>query len=164
MILLYYKITIQNCEVFKDFQMDMNRAFFLRKEDRKPKWIKINARGKALGRIATQVADILRGKDKPSYTPHTDGGDYVVIVNVQDMLLTGNKRQTKIYQTYSGWIGNRKEITLERMMQKDPTKVMELAIKRMLPKSKMGDAVMKKLRLYSGEEHPHKAQVTAKAA
>lgn len=142
--------------------MDMNRAFFLRKEDRDPQWIKIDARGLVLGRLATRVADILRGKNKPYYTPHTDTGDYVVITNAQDIMLTGNKRESTVYEFYSGWIGNRKEVTLGRMMEKDPTKVIELAVKRMLPKSKMGRAQLKKLRIYTGDAHPHKAQVQEK--
>lgn len=142
--------------------MSMNKAFFLRNEDKKPQWIKIDARDQVLGRLATRVADILRGKTKAYYTPHTDSGDYVVITNAQDIKLTGNKRDTVVYEFYSGWIGNRKEVTLERMMQKDPTKVIELAIKRMLPKSKLGRAQIKKLRIYSGDEHPHKAQISEK--
>jgi large subunit ribosomal protein L13 len=143
--------------------MDMNRAFFLKNEDKKPQWIMIDAQGIALGRLATKVADILRGKNKPFYTPHTDSGDYVVIVNAQDVLLTGNKRETKTYVTYSGWIGGQKEKTLDAMMKQDPTQVIELAVKRMLPKSKMGAAQLKKLRIYAGAEHPHQAQI-AKAA
>lgn len=164
-ILHYYNNTIQICEIrlqLQGIQMSMNRAFFLRKEDRKPQWIKIDATGLVLGRLATRVADILRGKNKPFYTPHTDGGDYVVITNAQDIKLTGNKRQSEVYEFYSGWIGNRKEVTLGDMMKKDPTRVIELAVKRMLPKSKMGRGVIKKLKIYSGAEHPHKAQVTEK--
>lgn len=138
----------------------MNRAFFLKKEARQPKWIKIDARGKVLGRLATEIADILRGKHKPQYTPHTDAGDYVVVINAQDIVLTGNKWQDKQYEHYTGWIGNLKVIPAYQMKQKHPTHIIELAVKRMLPKSIMGRAMFKKLRVYVGENHPHHAQVS----
>jgi large subunit ribosomal protein L13 len=146
--------------------LDMNKAFFLKKENRKPRWKVIDARGKVLGRLATQVADMLRGKHVPSYTPHTDGGDYVVIINAQDVVLTGNKLETKKYATYSGWIGGYKEKTAVEIQAKNPALIIELAVKRMLPKTKMGRTVIKKLKVYAGAEHPHQAQIAtaAKAA
>lgn len=139
--------------------MDMNKAYFRRKEDREPRWIEIDATGKILGRLATEVADMLRGKHTPSYTPHTDGGDYVVIINADKIVLSGNKLDTKIYDSYTGWIGSYTTITARDMMKKDSTHVIELAVKRMLPKSKMGKAVIDKLKIYAGDKHPHQAQM-----
>ena len=132
--------------------MDMNRAFFLRKEDQKPKWRVIDARGKIVGRLATEVADILRGKHVPTYTPHADAGNYVVIINAKDVVFTGKKWEQKTHYTYSGWQGGEKSQTMQEL---GGVKVLELAIERMLPKSKMGRANIKKLRIYEGAEHPH---------
>lgn len=139
--------------------MDFNRAFFLKKEDRKPRWIEIDAQGKVLGRMATEIADILRGKNKATFTPNQDGGDYVIVVNATKVKLTGNKLEGKIYDRYSGWIGGYKTMTAQEMMIKHPTKIVELAVKRMLPKNKLGRAMFKKLKVYASPEHPHKAQV-----
>lgn len=139
--------------------MDMNRLFFLRKEDRNPNWRVIDAEGKILGRLATEIADALRGKDKAIYTPQTDGGDYVVVINAEKIVLSGNKIDNKIYQTYTGWIGNRHETTPREVLKKHPERILEHAVKGMLPKTKMGRAVIKKLKVYAGSEHPHKAQV-----
>ena len=139
--------------------MDMNKAFFLKKEARKPQWIKIDAQGQILGRLATRIADILRGKHIPAYTPHTDAGDYVVIINAKDIALTGNKWKDKTYDRYTGWMGGLKTRTAEELLLKHPTDMIELAVKRMLPKSKMGRAQIKKLKVYADAEHPHIAQV-----
>jgi large subunit ribosomal protein L13 len=145
--------------------MDMNKLFFLRKEDRSPRWRVVDAEGKILGRLASEIADMLRGKDKAIYTPHTDGGDYVVVINAEKVVLSGNKMDTKIYQTYSGWIGGLKEKTPKQILAKHPDRIIEHAVKGMLPKTKMGRAVVRKLKIYAGSEHPHKAQVnTAPAA
>lgn len=145
----------------KDKIMDMNKAFYARKEDAKPRWIVLDAKGRILGRFATQIAEILRGKGKPTYTPHSDAGDCVVIINAQDVVLSGNKLKTKIYDRYTGWMGGYKTMTAEELMDKDPARVIELAVKRMLPKNKLSDAMIKKLRIYQGKEHPHKAQTAA---
>jgi large subunit ribosomal protein L13 len=145
--------------------MDMNSLFFLRKEDRSPRWRVVDAEGKILGRLASEIADMLRGKDKAIYTPHTDGGDYVIVINAEKVVLSGNKMDTKIYQTYSGWIGGLKEKTPKQILAKHPDRIIEHAVKGMLPKTKMGRAVVRKLKIYAGSEHPHKAQVnTAPAA
>lgn len=141
---------------------DMNRIFFLRKEDRKPRWIEINAEGQILGRLATKIADILRGKHKPHFTPHTDAGDYVVVTNVDKIVMSGNKWDTKIIATYSGWIGGLKELKARDVHAKHPTHLLQLAVRRMLPKSKMGKAQIKKLKLYASDTHPHTAQVNTK--
>ncbi len=138
--------------------MDMNKAFYLRKEDRDPKWHVIDADGKVLGRLATQIADMLRGKDKPEYTPHTDGGDYVVVINAKKIKLTGDKWEGKIYDRYTGYIGGYRTRTAKEMREKDPTAIITLAVKRMLPKNKLNREIIKKLKVYAGKEHPHAAQ------
>lgn len=144
--------------------MDMNKAFFLRKEDEKPNWIVIDATDRVLGRLATEIADILRGKNRPQYTPHADAGDYVVVINFKDIVLTGNKWNDKIYTTYSGWMGGKKELTAKELTAKHPTQVLELAVERMLPKNKLSRQLIRKLRIYTGNEHPHIAQVGPEAS
>ena len=139
---------------------DMNRSFVLKKEDHKPNWRVIDAEGQVLGRLATKIADILRGKDRPTYTPQTDSGDYVVVVNAEKIALTGNKMEDKIYDWYTGWMGGYKTATAKEMMAKHPTKIVELAVKRMLPKNKLNRKIFKKLKVYVGSEHPHKAQIS----
>src|SRR6478752_7908431 len=111
--------------------MDMNRAFLLKKEDRNPQWHLIDADGKVLGRLATQIADILRGKDRPEFTPHTDSGDYVVVINAEKIHLTGNKWEGKVYDKYTGWIGGYKTETAQELMAKDPTELIMRAVKGM---------------------------------
>ena len=140
--------------------MDMNKSFFLRKEDRKPRWHVIDASDKVLGRLATQIADILRGKDKPEYTPHTDSGDYVVITNCEKIKLTGNKWEDKIYASYSGWRGGLKQRSAKDVFKKDPALLVRFAVKGMLPKNRLSNQIVKKLKVYAGEKHPHEAQVT----
>lgn len=139
--------------------MDMNRSFFLRKEDEKPRWRVIDAKGQIVGRLATRLADMLRGKDKPQYTPHGDAGDYVVVINAKDVVFTGNKLTGKVYEKYTGYIGNKKFLTAEQIMQKDPTLIIHLAVKGMLPKTKLARQLLRKLRVYAGAEHPHEAQI-----
>ena len=144
--------------------MSMNKAFFLRKEDVNPQWHVIDAEGVVLGRLATKVADMLRGKDKPFYTPHTDCGDYVVIVNADKIVLSGNKWKAKEYISHSGWQSGKKITTAREMLQKHPTHLVLLAVKRMLPKNKLNNEVFKKLKVYVGSDHPHKAQEPQKMA
>ncbi len=143
--------------------MDMNKSFVLKKEARAPKWRLIDAEGKILGRLATEVADALRGKDKAIYTPHTDGGDYVVIVNADKVKLTGDKLKGKQYVRYTGWFSGQKTLSLQEMFEKHPTRVIEKAVKGMLPKNKLSSQVIKKLKVYTGTEHPHKAQLQTEA-
>ncbi|QQR53474.1 50S ribosomal protein L13 [bacterium] len=138
--------------------MIMNKAFYLKKEDRAPKWRVIDAEGKILGRLATQIADALRGKDKPYYTPHTDCGDYVVVINADKVVMTGQKMSDKEYVTYSGWMSGKKVTLAKDLMKKHPTKIVELAVKRMLPKNTLNSDIYRKLKVYAGSEHPHKAQ------
>lgn len=143
--------------------MSMNKAFVLKKEERQPQWHVLDAKDQILGRLATKVADMLRGKDKPYYTPHTDSGDYVVVINAEQVALSGSKREDKEYIRHSDWMGGKKVLTAKEMFEKHPTKVIELAVKGMLPKNKLNKEIIKKLKVYVGSEHPHKAQV-AKAA
>ena len=139
--------------------MDMNKVFYLHKEDRNPQWRLIDAQGMILGRLATQIANALRGKDKPFFTPHDDAGDYVVVVNADKIQLTGNKWEGKIYDRYSGWIGGYRVTTAKELMAKHPTQMVEHAVKGMLRRNKLNKEIIKKLKVYAGPEHPHKAQI-----
>jgi large subunit ribosomal protein L13 len=139
---------------------NMNSAFYLRTEDRAPQWKLIDAEGKILGRLATEIADMLRGKDKPYYTPHTDCGDYIVVINAEKVALTGDKWDQKQYERYSGYIGGYKVATAREVRAKKPTDLLYLAVKRMLPKNRLSSAMINKLKLYVGAEHPHKAQLS----
>lgn len=141
--------------------MDMNRAFFLSNEERKPKWRLIDAKGKIVGRLATEIANILRGKDKVIFTPHTDSGDYVIVINAKEVKFTGKKAEQKVYERYTGYIGNKKFISVNQMMVKDPTRILEYAVKRMLPKNKLSRQVLKKLKIYANAEHPHHSQMSS---
>jgi len=138
---------------------DMNSAFFLKKEARDPEWHVLDAQGQVLGRLATQIANRLRGKDKAYYTSHTDSGDYIIVVNAEKIVLTGNKWKDKIYQTYSGWIGGLKELTAEQKRERHPEEIIMLAVKRMLPKNILSRYQLRKLRVYAGPSHPHIAQI-----
>lgn len=140
----------------------MNSAFFLRKEDRAPQWKLIDAEGKVLGRLATQIADMLRGKDKAFYTPHTDCGDYIVVINAEKVALTGNKWEAKEYVRYSGYIGGQKIETAREVKAKHPTDLLLLAVKRMLPKNNLNRSILEKLKIYAGTQHPHAAQIATK--
>ena len=144
----------------KSFFMDMNKAFYLKKEERAPAWVLIDAEGKVLGRLATKIADKLRGKDKPEYTPHTDTGDYVVVINAEKVKLTGDKWDKKLYARYTGYIGGYKTRTAKEMREKKPEEIIKLAVKRMLPKNILNREIFKKLKVYAGPEHPHAAQIS----
>jgi len=122
------------------------------------KWWIIDGDGVIVGRKATGIATVLRGKHKPSYTPHVDTGDYVIVINAAKMRFTGNKRAAKVYLTYSGYPGGQKSRTAEEMFTKKPIAVIEKAVRGMLPKNKLGRAMFKKLFVYEGSEHPHGAQ------
>ena len=122
------------------------------------KWYVVDAEGQTLGRLASEVAKVLRGKNKPIYTPHMDCGDYVVIVNADKIVVTGKKLDQKIYYHHSGFVGGMKETTLREMLQKKPEQVVELAVKGMLPKGPLGRQMYTKLHVYAGPEHKHEAQ------
>lgn len=121
-------------------------------------WHVVDAEGQTLGRLAARVATILRGKHKPSFTPSVDCGDYVIVLNADKIRVTGNKLEDKIYYRHSGYPGGLREINLRRQLERYPTRPVELAVKGMLPKSKLGRKMIKKLKVYAGSEHPHHAQ------
>lgn len=122
------------------------------------KWYVVDAEGKTLGRLASEVANVLRGKNKPTYTPHIDTGDYVIVVNAEKIQVTGKKLDQKIYYHHSEYVGGMKEATLREMMQKKPEFVITHAVKGMLPKRPLGRQMLKKLHVYAGPEHNHAAQ------
>ncbi|MCI5731602.1 MAG: 50S ribosomal protein L13 [Eubacterium sp.] len=122
------------------------------------KWYVVDAEGKTLGRLASEVANVLRGKNKPIYTPHIDTGDYVIVVNAEKVKVTGKKLEQKIYYHHSEYVGGMKEATLKEMMQKKPEFVITHAVKGMLPKGPLGRQMLKKLHVYAGPEHNHAAQ------
>ena len=122
------------------------------------KWYVVDATGYTLGRLASEVAKVLRGKNKPIFTPHIDTGDYVIIVNAEKIKVTGKKQDQKIYYHHSDYVGGMKETTLREMLAKKPEKVVELAVKGMLPKGPLGREMFTKLHVYAGAEHPHTAQ------
>ena len=122
------------------------------------KWYVVDAEGCTLGRLASGVASVLRGKNKPQFTPHVDTGDYVIVVNADKIKVTGKKMDQKIYYNHSDYVGGMKETTLKEMMAKKPEKVIELAVKGMLPKGPLGRAMIKKLHVYAGAEHNNQAQ------
>lgn len=134
------------------------KTLSLRKEDVERKWYIINAEGKTLGRLATKIVTILSGKDKPFYTPHIDNGDFVVVVNAKEVFLSGQKKEKKIYYRYSGYIGGLKEIKAKEMLKNHPERVIKLAVKGMLPKNKLAARMLRRLKVYKNEVHPHTAQ------
>ncbi|MBC7075407.1 MAG: 50S ribosomal protein L13 [Syntrophomonadaceae bacterium] len=121
-------------------------------------WYVIDAAGQTLGRLASEVASILRGKHKPTYTPHVDAGDFVIVINAEKIKLTGNKLNQKKYRYHTGYPGGLKEIDYRTLLQKKPEKAIETAVKGMLPKNSLGRKMVKKLKVYKGNEHPHQAQ------
>jgi large subunit ribosomal protein L13 len=121
-------------------------------------WFVVDAEGKTLGRLASEIAHRLRGKHKPEYTPHVDTGDFIVVVNAEKIGVTGNKAKNKIYYRHTGYVGNLKSISFEKLMDKAPERALETAVKGMLPKNPLGRAMFSKLKVYAGESHPHAAQ------
>ncbi|MFN3372186.1 MAG: 50S ribosomal protein L13 [Chloroflexus sp.] len=121
-------------------------------------WYVIDASGKVLGRLATQISTLLRGKHKPTYTPSIDGGDFVIVVNAEKIVLTGRKPDQKIYYRHTGYPGGIKATPYKMMLAKHPDRILRLAVKRMLPKNRMGRRLLTKLRIYAGPNHPHAAQ------
>ncbi len=134
------------------------KTFMQRKEDVQRDWYLVDATGKTLGRFASEIAKILMGKHKPTYTPHVDGGDFVVVVNAEKIFVTGKKLDKKIYYKHTLYPGGLKETPLRKMLQEKPEEVIRLAVRGMLPKNKLRDRRMKRLKVYAGPEHPHKAQ------
>ena len=135
-----------------------NTTYSAKKSEIESKWYVIDAQGKPLGRVATEAAKLLRGKHKPTYTPTIDTGDHVIVINCKDAVLTGKKLDQKMYRHHSGYIGGMKETSARVMMENTPEKAMMLAIKGMLPHTKLGRQMIKKLRVYAGSEHENIAQ------
>ena len=134
------------------------KTYTVRKGDIKREWYVVDAQGRTLGRLASQIAKILRGKHKPIYVPHLDCGDYVIVVNAEKVRVTGKKLDQKFYYRHSGYPGGIKSINLRDQLQKHPTRVLEAAVRGMLPKNRLGRAMIKKLKVYAGGSHPHQAQ------
>ena len=134
------------------------KTFMLRKEDVEHKWYVIDAEGKTLGKVAALAASVLRGKNKPTYTPHVACGDNVIIINAEKVKLTGNKLEDKMYYNHSGYPGGLRERTAKTMVEKYPVEMVERAVKGMLPKNRLGRQMYKKLFVYAGEDHKHQAQ------
>ncbi len=135
-----------------------NKTFSARAEDVHPSWFVIDASNQVLGRLATRIATILRGKHKPTFTPHVDTGDFVVVINAKKVALTGRKPDQKYYNWHTGWPGGFRTRTYKQMIEKHPIRVIEHAVKGMLPKNRLGRMIFKKLKVYAGSEHPHAAQ------
>ena len=136
----------------------MQKTFNLKPGEVTRRWYIVDADGKTLGRLATQIADRLRGKGKPVYTPHVDTGDFIVDVNAEKIAVTGSKLDTKIYYRHSGYPGGIKQRTLREQLERRPTEVIRKAVKGMLPKNKLASAQLTKLKVYAGPDHPHAAQ------
>jgi len=136
----------------------MNSTFMAKTGQVERKWLLVDAEGKTLGRLASEVAALLRGKHKPVFTPHVDSGDHVIVINAEKIVVTGDKANQKMYYRHSGWTGNLKSMNFATMMQKKPEQAVFLAIKGMIPHNRLGRAMIKKLRIYAGPEHPHAAQ------
>ena len=126
--------------------------------NREREWVLVDANGKTLGRLATQIADMLRGKRKPEYTPHIDTGDFVVVVNAEKVAVTGDKRQQKLYHRHSGYPGGLRTRTLNDMLERFPEEVIRKAVKGMLPRNRLARQQLRKLKVYAGPDHPHEAQ------
>jgi large subunit ribosomal protein L13 len=141
--------------------MNSYKTFSLKKEDRERNWYVVDATDQVLGRLSTAIATKLRGKDKPEYTPHIDSGDFVVVVNAEKIRVTGKKMQDKKYYRHTGYPGGLKEASLEKLLQTKPEIAVYEAVKGMLPKNRLGRAQLKKLKIYSGPNHPHGAQQPA---
>ena len=139
--------------------MITTKTFMSKKENVRHGWFIIDANNLVLGRMAVKIATILMGKHKPEYTPHVDTGDFVIVINASKIRLTGKKMEEKMYYFHSGFMGGLKERPFEWMMKKYPEKVIRLAVSRMIPKNKLGRAMIKKLKVYDGAEHPHAAQL-----
>ena len=137
------------------------KTFVATPANRERNWLVVDATGKTLGRLATEIANVLRGKRKPEYTPHCDVGDFVIVVNAEKVSVTGNKRQEKRYYRHSGFPGGLRSRTFEEMIARRPEEVLRLAVKGMLPRNRLGRQQLRKLKVYAGPDHPHQAQQPA---
>jgi large subunit ribosomal protein L13 len=136
----------------------MSKTYVATPETRNREWVVVDAEGQTLGRLATQIADTLRGKKKPEYTPHIDTGDFVVVINAEKIRVSGNKMTEKVYYRHTGYPGGLRSRTHEEQLDRRPEEVIRTAVKGMLPRTRLGRAQLRKLKVYAGAEHPHKAQ------
>ncbi len=136
----------------------MDKTYVPKQDEIERNWYITDASGKTLGRLASRIATILRGKNKPYFTPHLDTGDFVIVTNAEKIRVTGNKETQKTYERYSGYAGGRKVVPFEQVMERHPERIIESAVWGMLPHNKLGRKILTKLKVYQGEEHPHKAQ------
>jgi large subunit ribosomal protein L13 len=134
------------------------KSYMARPREVERRWRLIDAEEQTLGRLATEIARVLRGKDKPQYTPHVDTGDFVVVVNAEKVVVTGRKAEQKVYYRHSGYPGGLKKTSYEEMLERKPTEILRRAVKGMMPKTRLGRQQLKKLKIYAGPEHPHEAQ------
>jgi len=146
------------CGLFHVMTTTSMKTYVAKPTDRERNWVLVDANGKTLGRLATQIADVLRGKRKPEYTPHIDTGDFVVVVNAEKIHVSGNKRQDKRYYRHSGYPGGLRSRTFEEMIARRPEEVIRLAVKGMMPRNRLARRQITKLKVYAGPEHPHTAQ------
>ena len=137
------------------------KTYSLKKEEVQRNWFVVDATDRVLGRVATKIADKIRGKDKPTFTPHTDGGDYVIVINAEKIKVTGSKFNNKIYYRHSLYPGGLKSQTFKELIEKNPERVIEEAVKGMLPKNKLGKSIIKKLKVFQGPNHDHESQQPA---
>lgn len=137
------------------------KTYTLKAKDIQKRWRVVDAEGKPLGRVATEVSAALRGKDKPTFTPHLDMGDFVIVTNAEKIALTGHKLTQKLYRHHTGYLGGLKQIRLDAQLEKHPTRVVRAAVWGMMPKGRLGRAQMRHLKIYAGPDHPHEAQVRA---
>lgn len=134
------------------------KTFVVKQSDIQREWFVVDATGKTLGRLASKIARILKGKHKPVYSPHLDTGDFVIVVNADKVQVTGRKMDQKMYYRHSGYVGGLKEVTLREQLQRHPTYAVKLAVRGMMPHNRLGRKMLKKLKVYAGPEHPHQAQ------
>lgn len=134
------------------------KSFIAKPHEVERKWYVVDAEGKTLGRVASQVATVLRGKNKPTFTPHVDCGDYVIVINAEKVEVTGKKRKEKVYKHHTGYPGGLRETTFDKLIAKKPEEIIRHAVKGMMPKGKLGRQMYKKLKVYAGPEHDHSAQ------
>ena len=139
----------------------LGKTFVAKPSDRQRDWYVVDASGKTLGRLSTQIADVLRGKRKPTYTPHIDTGDFVVVINAEKIHVTGNKRADKLYHRHSGYPGGLRTRTFEQMITRRPEEVIRLSVKGMMPRNRLARKQLTKLKIYAGPQHPHVAQQPA---
>jgi large subunit ribosomal protein L13 len=134
------------------------KTYVVKEADIQRKWILVDASGQNLGRLASRIAQVLRGKHKPTYSPHLDGGDYVVVINAEKIAVTGRKLDQKTYYRHTGYPGGIRETNLRGLLARHPTHALKFAVRGMLPKNRLGRKMIKKLKIYAGPEHPHEAQ------